>query len=438
MGQTFAPAETPSAVLRAIEAVDWSRLRHLRGSATDVPGLLRGLTASDDDVRRHALRTLGARILPFYDGIDGAVCEVTSHVVPYLARLAATEVRGSAEILVLLRRIATVAWDRDPFPAQLPPPGHVAVTAIELRSRIVHAREDMLANMARRVFVPPAPPQEPRSRLARAAATVRDASAALFRHFDPVAAELLYGHRAHLALARSLPLFFDLLGHPMEDVRTEAARLIERLAQSAARPDDLSVRIVTQLETERDELVIAHLVLALGHTGDRHARALLEAFLEARDPMVCVLAAVSLPSSTGDASPRRRIEILIQTLAAGEGPLSERYELAAARALADDVARALLSCDPKAVGPLMLAVLAESKDRDLPESFLEVLLEITFPDSTEPMTPTALTRDQRLVLRRLSTSTEKLRGKDRDFTSRLAAKGLPTDARQLERFFSLN
>lgn len=435
---TFAPSETSAAVLRSAEAVDWSRLRHLRGAATEVPSLLRGLASDEDEPCRHALRTLGARILPFYDGIDGAVCEVTSHVIPYLARLAATGVRGAAEILVLLRRIASVAWDRDPYPPALPagPPSH---STLELRARIAMRRDATIANVARQLFVPVLPPRAATSRWARVSATFREASAALFRHFDPVAAELLYGHRAHAALAASLPVFFELLGHPSEEVRTEAARLIERLAQSASRPDDLSIRIVSRLESERDELVVAHLVLALGHTGDRHARALLEALLDAADPLVRMLAAVGLPVSTQEPSPRRRLEILVGALASPEGTLSERYELAASRSLYEDAARALSSeADAGAVTSLLFAVLADARDRDLPEPFLDVLLDVTFTDTPVPLTPTALTREQRLVLRRLSASTERLRGKDRDFTSRLAAKGLPTDAKGLERFFALN
>lgn len=429
----FAPSESAASVLRSVEAVDWSRLRHLRGPASDVPGLLRGLVADDDETRRHALRTLGARVLPFYDGIDGAVCEVTSHVVPFLARLAATDAPGAADLLVVLRRIASVAWDRDPYPER-------PVTALELRSRMAYARDSALADLARRVLVPPSAPRSPHGRWQKVTATMRDASAALFRHFDPVAAELLYGYRAHVALADSLPTIFQLLAHEREDVRTEAARLIERLAQSAARPQDLSIRIVANLETERDEIVIAHLVLALGHVGDRPARTLLEALLDAHDPFVRVLAAVGLPGTTTDPSPPRRLQLLVDALALGDEALAERYEIATSRALTDDLAHALTANarDAAPLSPMLLAVLAQKPERELPEAFLEVVLDVLFPDAPEPIAPTALTREQRLVLRRLSTATERLRGKDRDFTSRLAAKGLPTDPRSLARFYALN
>lgn len=430
----FAPSESAASVLRSAEAVDWSRLRHLRGPASDVPGLLRGLVADDAEGRRHALRTLGARILPFYDGIDGAVCEVTSHVVPFLARLAATDIAGAADLLVLLRRIATVAWDRDPYPER------PRSTAIELRSRMSYARDAAVADVARRVLVPESAPRAPHGNWQRITATMRDASAALFRHFDPVAAELLYGYRAHVALADALPTIFQLLAHEREEVRTEAARLIERLAQSAARPGDMSLRIVANLETERDEIVIAHLVLALGHVGDRPARTLLEALLDAHDPLVRVLAAVGLPGTTSDPSPPRRLAILVEALAVSDETLAERYEIATSRTLVDDLAHALTSNarDASALAPLLLGVLAQKPDRELPEAFLDVVIDVVFPDAPEPIAPTALTREQRLVLQKLSSATERLKGRDRDLTSRLASKGLPTDPRSLARFYALN
>ena len=421
----FAPTENAAVVLRAAEAVDWSRLRHLRGPAIDVPALLRGVASDDVEARRGALVTLGTRILPFYDGIDGAVCEVTSHVVPFLARLAAADVRGAADVLVLLRRIATVAWDRDPYPR-------------------AEARRPLLAtavgDVARRVLAPPSAPRAQSGRLARALGFVRGASSALYRHFDPMTAELLYGHRTHVALCRELPIAFQLLGHPHAEIRTEAARLVERLAQSAARPADLSLRIVKSLENANDEIVVSHLVLGLGYVGDGPARTLLEALLDANDPLVRVLAAVALPDpESPEASPPKRLSVLVSALATPDPTFRERYELATSRVLTNDV-KAALTARPADAAPAathLLTVLAERAERELPESFFEVLLDLVFPDAPAPVSPMSLTRDQRLVLRRLAEVTERSRG-ERDLSQRLVAKGLPADPRGLARFYALN
>ncbi|MFO0670965.1 MAG: hypothetical protein U0235_15260 [Polyangiaceae bacterium] len=73
--------------------------------------------------------------------------------MPFLARLAAADVRGAADVLALLRRIATVAWDRDPYPR-------------------AEGRRPLLASavgdVARRVLAPPSAPRVQSGRVARA------------------------------------------------------------------------------------------------------------------------------------------------------------------------------------------------------------------------------------------------------------------------------
>lgn len=422
--ETFTPREQVSDVLRTVATIDWSRLHHLRGPATDVPPLLKMIalegegappSESRPEAEKHALRTLGLRILPFYDGIEGSVCELTSHVVPILARLAATGIRSAASILILLRRVAMVASDRDPYE------GSTAFSVV-----------------AHRFLAPVGSPREARHSWQRASGIALGAASALYRHFHPSRAERLYGHRSQLALTASIPLFFQVLSHPSEDVRTAAVRLIERLAQSSSRPADLSLRIVSRLESERDEVVIAHLVLALGHTADSPARSLLEALLDAQDPLVRVLAAISFRPSASDGSPKKRLTLLVAALATASSGLAERYELATSRSLEADVGRALgeSADDTRIIANLLLAVLSESRDREVPETVLELLLDTLFPNADAPVPATALTREQRLVLHRLSS--DKVRSRDRDFTPKLAAKGLPTDPRTLARFVALN
>jgi len=148
---------------------------------------------------------------------------------------------------------------------------------------------------------------------------------------------------------------------------------------------------------------------------------------------------VSLAPPPLERSPRRRLEILVGALTAPEA-LAERYEITTSRALYDDVARGLTASerDRSEVGSLLLGVLAESRHREVPEALLDVLLEVLFPDASEPVSPTALSREQRLVLNRLQSATDRLRGRDRDLSAKLAAKGLPTDPKGLARFVQVN
>jgi hypothetical protein len=49
-------------MLEGLERVDWARLQHAYGPATDVPGLLRALTVVDRDTREQTLHELFGNI----------------------------------------------------------------------------------------------------------------------------------------------------------------------------------------------------------------------------------------------------------------------------------------------------------------------------------------------------------------------------------------
>ncbi len=418
----FAPDETPQSVLSDVGRVDWAHLWHLRGAATNVPALLAELASGTSrDERRQALRTLGGIVLPFYDGIDGAVCEVTSYVVPFVARLAAANAPDASDLLALLRRIAVIAWDRPPL---APRPGPRVAAAIWSRA---------MAQLLSR----PGPPRPPEHAVARFAAMATGAAGALMRHFDPVGAEAAYGHRTHEALVASLPRVFRLLGHDDAEVRSEAARLLERLAQSACRPADMALRIVGHLEDQRDEAVVAHLVLALGHIGDRHARPVLDALQGAVDPLVRILAALGTPGhedALGDAS--ARLDVLVGALVA-PASLAERYEHATGRPMTADVNHALLEKrGDAALAQKLLAAIRGTRDPSSAKPLLDVVLELVFDDrpaGSAPLAGATLSRDQQFVLARIYEGPS-----DPELHARLVAKGLPVDGRTLLAMTRLN
>ena len=79
------PAE-PDGPLAGIDDVDWRRLRHAYGSATDVPPLLRALRSADQEVRNQAWYELYGNIYH-----ERSVYQATVHAVPYLLALLADE-----------------------------------------------------------------------------------------------------------------------------------------------------------------------------------------------------------------------------------------------------------------------------------------------------------------------------------------------------------
>jgi hypothetical protein len=89
-------------MLEGLDAIDWARLGHASGEATDVPDMLRGLLSDDRDERENA-----------FDGLfwtihhQGTIYDATAPAVPFLLELVADpEVRDRDRILHLLGAIA--------------------------------------------------------------------------------------------------------------------------------------------------------------------------------------------------------------------------------------------------------------------------------------------------------------------------------------------
>jgi Leucine-rich repeat (LRR) protein len=89
-------------MLEGLDAVDWGRLSHAYGEATNVPEMLRGLTSDDRDERENA-----------FDGLfwsihhQGTIYDATAPAVPFLLELVdGAEVQDRDRILDLLAAIA--------------------------------------------------------------------------------------------------------------------------------------------------------------------------------------------------------------------------------------------------------------------------------------------------------------------------------------------
>jgi hypothetical protein len=72
-----------SGPLEGIDRVDWSKIKHCYGPATDVPRHLRALATGDDAARKDAWRALCSSLFH-----QGSVYEASSYVIPFLIRLA--------------------------------------------------------------------------------------------------------------------------------------------------------------------------------------------------------------------------------------------------------------------------------------------------------------------------------------------------------------
>ena len=73
-------------MLEELDLIDWGKLRHAYGPATDVPGLLRDLASTDAGVRDAAMYELCGNIHHQSD-----VYEASAYGVPFLVELLTTQ-----------------------------------------------------------------------------------------------------------------------------------------------------------------------------------------------------------------------------------------------------------------------------------------------------------------------------------------------------------
>src|SRR5262245_17897805 len=98
-------------MLEALDTIDWAKLTHAHGEASNVPGLLRSLLSEYADLRMDALSTLHEQIWH-----QGDVYPASAAAVPFLYELLThPDVQDKWGIVSLLGSIATGegAWERN-------------------------------------------------------------------------------------------------------------------------------------------------------------------------------------------------------------------------------------------------------------------------------------------------------------------------------------
>ncbi|MEU9023841.1 hypothetical protein [Actinomadura sp. NPDC048394] len=96
-------------LLRGLDRIDWSALRHAYGSAEDVPGLLRAAAGSVE-----AVDDLDSRL--YHQG--GFVCDAATAALPYLVELAAAP--GTADRIGLLDLLGRLVHEANTVPGADP------------------------------------------------------------------------------------------------------------------------------------------------------------------------------------------------------------------------------------------------------------------------------------------------------------------------------
>ncbi|GLX50467.1 hypothetical protein Shyhy01_34170 [Streptomyces hygroscopicus subsp. hygroscopicus] len=291
--------------LSGLDAVDWSALTHAYGPAEDVPGLLLARCSGDPEERAAALDALYGNIFH-----QGSRYPATAAVVPFLARMAADPaLPGRAEHLELLAALA-IGYDE----AHLP--GGVAVADWRADVEKVRAQDPEAIRAEYDAWVEAATDEKDR----RLRAMRRD----LYDHdrqLEAMAAEL----GAYDAVRGALPALLPLSGDREAAVRAGVAYLLAWFPEAAG---ESLPHLVPLLDEEREPVVLATLLVAVGLLGDGEPGAELAArireFLTAGEPVVRWAAATALARLGGrGVEAAVSAEVLSELVAVAEEPGSD-------------------------------------------------------------------------------------------------------------------
>lgn len=390
--------------------MDWARLEHAYGSAADVPGQIRDLTSSDEEVRSRALWDLYGNIFH-----QGSRYEASAYAVPFLLDLASdAQTPDRAAVVGLLTSIA-IGYDEAWLPEGFP------VEAFRTRA---HGGEELL----------------------RASPPIGTGEGEVRYRFEywsslgPEAESRIYAYielAAYDAVRAGVPRLAAMVNEPGSDAL--------RIAASYALawfPEDgpVSEPALRRAASDPAPAVAATALVALGLV-NADAAALAEAALDDPRDVVRWAAAIALARLRGPAAGPRAVAELLTWSGGDAGQYDDipflDGDLAGYAALAlrqlgaesDDAAfEALLSRAPRVSGSEALVVVGEALRR-------------AFPDGRVPpgQTFASLNERQRRLLTVLAESPSTWRYRDLmfgNFSLMMSGYGLPSDPDEMRSYIS--
>lgn len=337
-------------MLKGIDEIDWGRLEHAYGPATDVPGMLRQLTSPDPGERGEAVQALFGTIWH-----QGTVYEASAHAVPFLIELLeSASVADKDQILVLLAHLAKGTSYHD-----------------------VHQHLPLFRNQALTT--------DWKERIQRELAWVRSTTA---------------------AVNAGKPVYIGLISHPDSVVREAAAYL---LASFTSPSPELARRLWSEYQRETDDRVKTSILLAFGILAEPTVsnRDLVLSVLDgARERSVELAAALSLIRLAPGEVPA---EVLAVVLAAALEPARYAPFQDYLWAQIDGVERLLTNCLSHLEGTSALAAedalveMIEGQEHPQALATAEILLNIAFRQPiAADATFATLTDQQQRILRAIA------------------------------------
>jgi hypothetical protein len=333
-------------MLEGLNRIDWGKLTHAYGAATDVPDLIRGLASQTKQAREAAIYELYGNIFH-----QGTRYQATAHAVPFLIELLeSATVAGKDRIVLLLVDCAT-GYAEEYLPRGL----DIGTWRAQLKD------------------LP-----------------------------DENGKYLQWYLDAYEAVRRGVPTFVRLANEMDGEVRLAASYALAWFREDAR----TSIEVVRQrLEREHEPRLVANAALVLGllagYLGESESERL-RALLASKDALIRQATAIALVTSLG---PRAPVEAIQELIVALQAPAREELPWNGGDMLGY-ISKTLGSLGHNALD-LALTPMLDALRRSTGSAALQttgVLLQLLLPQGARGITAAMLTPQQRALLTALSES----------------------------------
>jgi hypothetical protein len=312
-------------MLENLDKIDWSKLEHAYGSATDVPKLVRQLTSRDRSVRDATYEKLYSNIYH-----QGTLYRATPYVVPFfLELLQEPQIEDKVSLLQFLISVAEASSYN---------PAQESLSMLYYWSR----------------------PSE---------------------HNQQQISQMYHVQEAFVAVLEGLPIYYGLLSHEQAQMRYYAVRILANFDEHASTITSL---LLQHLKLENNSQVKAMILWCLGCLTPATSPTIttLEKFVldDTEETPLREVAAISLTYIVGYKTPPEAIKLIIESVRKGLTTSDCFYE---------DVFNIGTVCEvlyrlgiEAGIEPLTQCLQANT-DTDYAISIAETLLDLTFSEKRE-------------------------------------------------------
>ncbi|RAL24198.1 HEAT repeat domain-containing protein [Thermoflavimicrobium daqui] len=206
----------------------------------------------------------------------------------------------------------------------------------------------------------------------------------------------------HLAVRKGIPVYTQLLNHPNAKIRNAAAYVLGEIGEQT---EEVRSQLRSLLQTEKDEVVKASILLSLGDLRDKHPQTitLMNQFIQTNYSLLGITSALAILRL--DPGHLKAIQLLVDTLKNPDDTITSLFDQLPWReyGLSAEIFLCLGRLPENQIIPFIPDLVGVFQKSDVGcLTFMRVLLFIVFRKQETKLTFSDLTKEQILVLQAMT------------------------------------